>query len=428
MLEAFVEPLFKRRTYTRLLYLLLLAFPLGILYFVILVTGISLGISLLVIWIGVPILLGMAIAVRAAARLERFFAVELLGAEIDPPTPLIPTDSSMLGRMRGLFRDPHTWSSTLWLFVLFPLGILDFVVLVTLVAVGLSALATPFIVLFTPVPIVLWSGLIEIDTLVGTIPLVLIGMAVLLLTAQVVNGLAWIHMRGAELLLGPSRRERLHELEQRTAVLEERTELGREMHDSIGHTITVNTLQAGAARQVFDDDPEFARGVLGDIEESGRRALDELDQTLRVLRDNGKAERRPAPGLDQLEGLVADSRAAGLPLQLRMSGDTATIPLDMGRSIYRILQEGLTNVMRHAGPVETTVTLAVEAGQVRLAVENAAPGQKPELAERTGRAGRGLVGIRERVAIFDGELEYGPTADAGYRLAVTIPSGARAVR
>ena len=420
MINILVEPLVRRRTYLRLLYLLL-AFPLGIAYFVGLVTGISTGIGLTIVWVGVPILLGLAIAWRGVARMERRLAILLLGAEIESPPPLIPTGGSIWGRVKALFREAHTWTSLLWLLLRFPLGIAGFVTLITLVSFGLAAIASPFIILFTPWPVELWDNVIVIYTVQGTIPLVAIGAVTLVVTAHVVNGLAWIHSRGAEALLGPSQRERMRQLQQRTAVLEERTELGRELHDSIGHTITVNTLQAGAAQEVFDDNPEFARNVLGDIADSGRRAMDELDRALQVLGEDRPSEREPAPELDQIERLLADARSAGLPVKLQLNGTTAQVPAEMGRSLYRILQEALTNVMRHAGQVETMVALSVEPDHVTLVVDNVAPRLPSSVPERKAGTGRGLVGIRERVALFDGKLLYGPTADAGFSLEVVFP-------
>ena len=375
----------------------------------------------MIVWVGVPILLGMAIAWRGVARMERQLAISLLGAEIASPAPVIPNGRSIADRVKALFRESHTWTSLLWLMLRFPLGIIDFVLLVTLMSIGLSGIASPFIILFSPFPINLWDDGIVIDSVLGTVPLVVIGVVTLLVTAHVVNGLAWIHSRGAEALLGPSQRERLRELQERAAVLEERTDLSREVHDSIGHTITVNTLQAGAARQVFDDDPEFARNVLGDIEDSGRRALDELDQALDVLRENRPAEREPAPGLDQIEQLLADVRSAGLPVKLQLNGPTAPVPPEMGRSLYRILQEALTNVMRHAGLVETTVAFSVNDDHVTLLVENVASRQPSSAPERTAGPGRRLVGLRERVAIFDGKLVHGPTPAGGFGLQVVLP-------
>ena len=413
-------PLFRGRTYMRLVYLLL-AFPLGIAYFVFLTTGISLGVGLSIIWVGVPILLGMMIAWRGLARMERWLAISLLGVEIDSPTPVIPVGGSIWDRVEALFREPLTWTSLSWLLLLFPLGIISFVLLVTTVAIGLGGIASPFVIAFTDWPVELWSDTIIIDTVPGTMPLVVIGVVTLVVVGHMVNGLAWLHALGAKAFLGTSKRERLRQLQARTVVLEERAELGRELHDSIGHTITVNTLQAGAAQQVFNDDPEFARNVLGDIADSGRRALDELDRALQVLGEDRQAEREPAPELDQIERLLADARSAGLPVKFEMTGDTDPVPVEMERSLYRILQEALTNVMGHAGLVETTVAITVDPDRVCLRVDNAAPARPTAPLERTNGGGRGLVGIRERVAIFDGKLVYGATAEAGFSLEVVLP-------
>ena len=162
--------LIRRRTYLRLLYLLL-AFPLGTAYFVGLVSGISTGLGLVIVWVGVPILLGMAIAWRGVARMERQLAILLLGAEIASPAPVIPNGRSIADRVKALFRESHTWTSLLWLMLRFPLGIIDFVLLVTLMSIGLSGIASPFIILFSPFPINLWDDGIVIDSVLGTVEL-----------------------------------------------------------------------------------------------------------------------------------------------------------------------------------------------------------------------------------------------------------------
>ncbi len=283
----------------------------------------------------------------------------------------------------------------------------------------MGGLASPLIIVFTD-RIELWSGMF-LDLPVETWPLVLIGVVALLAAPHVVNGLGWVHARGVEKLLNPTARQRTQQLEQRTTVLEERTRLAQELHDAVGHTITAATLQAGAAGHVFDDDPEFARRVLGDIETGGRRALGELDKILGILRDDESVDRQPPPGLDEIEGLIDDARRAGLTIVWTLTGSSGVVPDEQGRALYRISQEALTNVMKHAGRVETTVTLAIRADTVLLRVDNAAPleprsGQEPVLGSQ-----RGLVGVQERVAAYGGTLEHHPTSEGGYQVEVVLP-------
>jgi len=416
-MTALFEPLGQRSTYLRGLYLLL-ALPLGTAYFVGLVTGVSVGIGLVVVWVGVLILLAMAVLWRGLARFERLLAVSLLGASIDPAPPAVPPAEGIWNRVKALISDPFTWRSLVWLMLRFPLGVAAFVVIVVFVSLAVAGLASPVVILFTE-EIELWSGY-TIDRPVETWPLVLIGFISLVLTPHVVNGLAWVHRRGAEALLSRSARERAEELERRTTILEERTRLAQELHDAVGHTITVITLQAGAAGHVFEDDPEFARRTLGEIEASGRRALTELDRILGILREEEPADREPPPGIDRIDHLLADAHGAGLPVVATMSGPIEQVPDEIGRALYRILQEGLTNVLKHAGAVETGVTLAAGDGVVTMTVQNEAPTGPVPSDRRSIGFGRGLVGVRERVAAYGGTLQHGPTPEGGYCLEVVL--------
>jgi signal transduction histidine kinase len=415
-MRALFAPWGQKSTYLRTVYLLL-ALPLATAYLVGLVAGVSTGIGLVIV--GVPILLAVAVGWRAVARFERFLGIDLLGASIERTPPAFPEGDGIWDRVKALAQEPFTWTSLVWLVLRFPLALVSFVTLVVLVAVAVSGLTAPLTIVFTD-RIELWSGMF-LDRPVETWPLVLLGLVALLAVPHVVNGLAWIHARGAEKLLNPTARQRVQQLQRRTTALEERTRLAQELHDAVGHTITAATLQAGAAGHVFDDDPEFARRALRDIETMGRRALGELDRILGILRDDEATDRQPPPGLDEIKTLVDDARGTGLTIDLTLTGSSDTVPDAQGRALYRILQEALTNVMKHAGPVETTVTLAIGADAVLLRVDNAAPAeprsaQKPVLGSQ-----RGLVGVQERVAAYGGTLEHHPTSEGGYQVEVALP-------
>ncbi len=420
-MTALFGPFAQKRTYVRLVYLLF-AFPLGVAYFVGLVGGIAVGNGLVIVWVGVPILVGVAAGWRALAGFERRLAISMLGASIDPTPSPLPEAEDIWGRVKALVGDPFTWRSLGWLFLRFPLGIISFVIIVVLLSVAGAGLSSPFVLRFAE-RVEVWPDFI-IDRPVEAWPLVLFGLVVLVVMPHVINALAGIHRRGAEVLLGRSIREireRARELERRTTVLEERTRLAQELHDSIGHTITVTTLQAGAAGHVFEDDPEFARRALGEIEASGRRALSELDRILGILRDEEAGEREPPPGIDQIGRLFQDARGAGLPVEMAQSGPIAAVPDEVGRALYRILQEALTNVLKHAGAVETAVTLAVGEDKVSLTVLNEAPtGLTPTDEESSGSA-RGLIGVEERTIAYGGTLQHGPTPEGGYCLKVVLP-------
>lgn len=244
------------------------------------------------------------------------------------------------------------------------------------------------------------------------------GVGVLVALGYAVAGLGALAVSMAPVLLGPAPAERIAALEARATRLAERNRLARELHDSVGHALTVATLQAGAARELLDRDPEFVRRALGAIEEAGRRAMDDLDHVLGLLREPDGRPAAPAPQrtLADLDRLVADTRAAGLPVDARRTGDPADLPAAVSREGYRIVQEGLTNAARYGrGPV--ALRLDVHADALELELDNALG--RPRRAD-PGRGGRGLDGMRERVLLLGGRLTVGPDGDR-WRIRVRLP-------
>ncbi|WP_338682826.1 histidine kinase [Streptomyces acidiscabies] len=229
-----------------------------------------------------------------------------------------------------------------------------------------------------------------------------------------VVGLGHLVTVAARALLGPSAAERLAALEERTERLLERARIARELHDSIGHALTVAVVQAGAARAAGD--PAFTARALEAIEETGRAALEDLERVLGVLRES----ERPASGrptLAEADRLLESARASGALVDAELSGPLEKVPGPVSRESYRILQEALTNVLRHAGPVPVSVRVGVEADVLRLEVRN-------PLAARIPGPGRGsgLRGIRERAALLGGHASTGP--DAGdWRVRAELPLG-----
>lgn len=222
----------------------------------------------------------------------------------------------------------------------------------------------------------------------------------LLVLYGVVVGLGELITLLARRLLGPSAAERLTALEERTEQLLERTRIARELHDSIGHALTVAVVQAGAARAAGD--PEFTDRALDAIEETGRAALADLERVLGVLRE---AE-RPAsarPTLADAGRLLESARASGAKVDAEVTGPVGTVPGPVSREGYRILQEALTNVLRHAGAVPVRVRVAVGDGTLALEVRN----PLPDPITGPGR-GSGLRGIRERAALLGGTARTGP--------------------
>ncbi|MFG3405541.1 sensor histidine kinase [Streptomyces sp. NPDC048142] len=216
----------------------------------------------------------------------------------------------------------------------------------------------------------------------------------------------------ARWLLGPSPTDRLSVLEELTEQLLERNRMARELHDSIGHALTVAVVQAGAARATKD--PAFTERALAAIEETGRDALEDLERVLRVLRESGTPVSR-RPTLQEAERLLDSARSSGAKVDARMSGDLGLVPAPVSREGYRILQESLTNVLRHAGPVPVRVSITVADGQLELEVVNPLSG-----AAGLPGSGGGLRGMRERAALLGGKARM-ESREGEWHVRVSLP-------
>ena len=201
------------------------------------------------------------------------------------------------------------------------------------------------------------------------------------------------------------------------AVHEERARIARELHDVVAHNVSVMTVQATAAGRVLEDDPAAARGALAAIESVGRSTVDEMRQLLGVLRaPDDELALAPQPSLAGLGELVANVREAGLPVELVVEGDPVQLPPGVDLSAYRIVQEALTNALKHAGPARARVTVSYTDDGVALEIVDDGLGE----SGRTG-SGHGLVGMRERVAVFGGKLEAGARREGGWALRARFP-------
>ncbi|MEV8639092.1 histidine kinase [Streptosporangium sp. NPDC051023] len=234
----------------------------------------------------------------------------------------------------------------------------------------------------------------------------------LALLVYVAAGAGALLSRFAPALLGPSPADRLSALEERARRLATRNRLARELHDSVGHALSVVTVQAGAAGRVLDRDPEAVRKALSAIEESARAALEDLDHVLGLLREGEGGENGPLRGpvrtLDDLAELVRSTGATA-----EISGDLAVLPALVSREAYRIAQEALTNAIRH-GSGAARLAAAVREDHLDLEVRNA-------VTERAGRSGgRGIPGMRERVTLLGGALEAG-ISGGEWKVTVRLP-------
>jgi signal transduction histidine kinase len=204
------------------------------------------------------------------------------------------------------------------------------------------------------------------------------------------------------------------------AAVAERARISRELHDVVAHALSVIVIQAQAAAQAMQEQPAVACQALDAIVDSGRDALAELRRLLELDTDaQPPAQRTPLPGLGDLPDLVERVRAAGLPVTFAFNGSPDTVPALIGLSAYRIVQEGLTNTLKHAGPgaaADVCVRCEPAAVQIRVQDNGTGPGPKPDAGH-----GRGLRGMRERVNTFGGELHTGPGPDGGFHLHARLP-------
>ena len=344
-----------------------------------------------------PIATGMLAPVRmleiAAARL-------LLGVEVDDA---------------DLIRDAASWStrwrSAAWFVAHVAVGGVIGTLTVILPPVVVSACSAPFA-----------TGDVQLGRLDATVPggpesawlvpLALLSPAALVYLAVAAGALL---ARVAPRLLGPSPAEQLAAAQRRADRLAERNRLARELHDSVGHALSIVTVQAGAAGRVLDSDLAFARQALSDIETSARNGLRDLDHVLGLLRDDSAA-RAPTPTLADLQRLVASTRSAGIDVTAELAGRIDDVPQAVSREAYRIVQESLTNAARHAGDVPVSLTLNVGVEHLELKLTNPLDASRPQ----RGGGGRGLNGIQERVASLRGQVTAGP--DAGqWQIAVSLP-------
>jgi signal transduction histidine kinase len=205
------------------------------------------------------------------------------------------------------------------------------------------------------------------------------------------------------------------------AVAEERLRIARELHDVIAHSISLIAVQAGAANHVVAARPEEARDALRVIESTSRGALAEMRQLLGVLRADGTgAELSPTPGLTGLPALVERAGRVGVPVELDVRG-ARRLPEGVALSVYRIVQEALTNVVRHAAPARCRVSIVAGPGEVRVEVTDDGPGARVSPADRPG--GHGLIGMRERVLMYGGSFHAGPRPGGGFGVSARLPYG-----
>lgn len=217
------------------------------------------------------------------------------------------------------------------------------------------------------------------------------------------------------------RLEREQEERAARAAADEQARIARELHDVIAHSVSVMVVQAAAANEVFERQPERARDALRSIEESGRLAMTELRRLLGVVRSGEPDGLEPQPGLETLEALIEQVRATGLEVELKLSGDLAGLPAGVDLSAYRIVQEALTNTLKHAQASEARVYVRRSEEKLELEIYDDGSGPTDDCSD-----GHGLIGMSQRAALLGGAVETGAGADGGFVVRASFPLGEEA--
>ncbi len=204
------------------------------------------------------------------------------------------------------------------------------------------------------------------------------------------------------------------------AAAEERARIARELHDTIAHAVSVMVLQAGAVRHKLPEAHAEHKNALRDVEQTGRTALSDMRLLLDAMRDSGDhgSELAPQPGLERLDRLLDEIGRSGLPVQLRVTGNRFPLPGGLNISAYRIVQEGLTNVLKHANAAEAVVSLGYAPDQLSIEIQDNGRGVTPGNGHHPGH---GLIGIRERVRLYDGEMTTNTPDGGGFQLRIRLP-------
>jgi signal transduction histidine kinase len=240
----------------------------------------------------------------------------------------------------------------------------------------------------------------------GTVPFTAVTAVVMLLVRRIVGD------RERRLRLA----ERERDVAAREAIVEERARIARELHDVIAHHVSMIVMQAGAERRVAERGGDVSVGVLGTIEQVGRGALTEMRRLLAMLRDGQSESLTPQPRLADVPLLVERMRESGLPVELRIEGEPRDLPVGIELSAYRIVQEALTNALKHAGDARATVAVRYRPGALELEIADDGGAEAPAPS-----GGHGLVGMRERVALYGGRLQTGARPGGGYAVRALLP-------
>jgi signal transduction histidine kinase len=404
----FVRVVTRPQTWLNLLYLLL-AFPLGVAYFIVLVVGVSTGAALAVVIVGLGILLATLAASRGMAAIERGLARAVLGVPI--ATPPDRTGQAPLERILRWLRDPMTWKGLVFVALKFPLGIVTLVIVGAAGFFSLVLLFAPLIVLGTTVTVFGWI----VEAPLQALPLTIVGAPAVLLSLHLFNGMAWLWGLFARVMLGPSTvqlRERVDDLRDARARIiaaadAERRRIERDLHDGAQQRLVALSLTLGLAESRLND-PEAAAPLIAQAREEARLAVKELRELASGIHPALLSERGLGPALEAL--------AARAPVPTTVEGvPEQRLPPAVEAACYYVTAEALTNVAKYAGAMSAGVSLAVEHGRVRLIVRDDGAGGA------NLNSGTGLRGLRDRVEALEGHLDIDSPPGLGTTLIAEIP-------
>jgi signal transduction histidine kinase len=416
VLKAPIDP----RTWTAALYLVA-SLAVGVFWFVVLVTGISVGTSLVIVWVGLPILGLTMLAWRGGAWLERRWVGLMLGARIPEPYRPLPS-GGLLARWLAMAADPATWKDFAYLVLLFPLGLVWFVVTVTLWSLALSMLTAPIYYRLLPnarIDIVWFSDRpnVVLDTLPEALAVAVLGLLLCVAAAWATRGMAVAHAAVAQGLLGPSQAQ----LRARVAALQasrdravdsaedERRRIERDLHDGAQQRLVALAMDLGMAKEKLRTDPQAATELVGEAHEEAKRALAELRNLARGIHPAVLADR----GLDA----AISALAARSPVPVGVEVVTERLPGAVESTAYFVVAEALTNAAKHARAGEITVRIARRDDLLVVEVtDDGDGGADPE-------HGSGLRGLADRVAAIDGRLTVTSPAGGPTVVRAELPCG-----
>ena len=291
------------------------------------------------------------------------------------------------------------------------------------VAVGRSRVPAALALAFTETATIAWLALRDSDIVFLDI---VANLAAMFAVWAFARSVGFRRAYTAELEARAERLEHTREADTRAAIAEERGRIARELHDVVAHHVSVMTVQASAAQRMVTRNPDRAKEAMAAVEQTGRGALVEMRRLVGILRDTTDAvggpnegHHAPQPGLDQLDTLITQVREAGLAVELSLEGAPTALPPGIDLAAYRVVQEALTNTLKHAGPAQARVLLRYTRGELLVRVaDDGAGGAGTTAGERTGH---GLLGMRERVSLYGGRLYAGPRAQDGFEVLARIP-------